>query len=170
MMSQDVVVLYDLADVTDDAERANLRRFVESGKGIVVLHNAIADNQQWPWWYEEVVGGRYLLKAEGPHPASAYKHDVEMDIRPACTHPILDGIRAFHIQDEAYKHVWTSPGVKVLLKTDNAENDEPVAWISPYAKSRVIYIQLGHGAAAHRNPAYRRLVRNSIVWAAGRTP
>src|ERR1017187_6985841 len=56
----DVLVLYDLADVTDEAERGNLKEFVESGKGVVVLHHAIADNQSWPWWYEEVVGGRYL--------------------------------------------------------------------------------------------------------------
>jgi len=44
----DVLVLYDLADVTDTAERAALRRFVESGKGVVVLHHAIADNQDTP--------------------------------------------------------------------------------------------------------------------------
>jgi hypothetical protein len=44
-----------------------------------------------------------------------------------------------------------------------------VAWIGPWEKSRVVVIQLGHGKEAHENANYRRLVRNAIVWAAGRT-
>ena len=51
-----------------DAEKTNLRDFVEAGKGIVVLHHAIADYQDWEWWYKEVVGGKYLLKPEGSMP------------------------------------------------------------------------------------------------------
>jgi type 1 glutamine amidotransferase len=102
----DVLVFYDLANVTDPAERAALRRVVESGKGVVVLHHAIADNQDRPWWYEEVVGGRYLLQPDGNQPASRFKHDVEMEIRPAGSHPILIGIGPFRIMDEAYKQMW----------------------------------------------------------------
>jgi uncharacterized protein len=167
--SYDVLVLYDLADVTEAAERAALRQFVESGNGVVVLHHAIADNQDWPWWYEEVVGGRYLLKAQGSQPGSKFKHDVEMEIRPAGCHPVLTGIGPFRILDEAYKQMWVSPRVQPLLVTGAPENDRVVAWISPYEKSRVVYIQLGHGSSAHRNPIYRRLVQNGIAWTAGRT-
>jgi type 1 glutamine amidotransferase len=164
----DVLVLYDLADVTDEAERGNLREFVESGKGVVVLHHAIADNQQWPWWYEEVVGGRYFLAATDSHPASKFKHDVEFKVRPVMRHPILEGVGPFQIVDEAYKDMWISPKVQVLLETDNPLNDKPMAWVSAYAKSRVVYIQLGHGSSAHRNPIYCRLVHNAILWAASK--
>ena len=65
----DVLVLYDFSQEISDAEKTNLRNFVEAGKGIVVLHHAIADYQDWEWWYKEVVGGKYLLKAEGSMPA-----------------------------------------------------------------------------------------------------
>ena len=164
----DVLVLYDMADVTDEAERKYLRAFLESGKGMVVLHHAIASNQQWPWWYEEVVGGRYVLKAEGGAPASSYKHDVDFEVRPAASHPVLEGVGPFRIPDEAYKNLWISPKVKVLLETANPENDKALAWISPYPKSRGVYVQLGHGSDAHGNPAYRRLLHNAIGWAAGR--
>jgi type 1 glutamine amidotransferase len=58
--------------------------------------------------------------------------------------------------------------VQVLLTTDNPTSDAPLAWLGLHPKARVIYIQLGHGSAAHRNPNYQRLVRNAIVWAAGR--
>jgi len=40
----DVLLLYDFADVTDEREHSNLRNLLEAGKGVVVLHHAIADN------------------------------------------------------------------------------------------------------------------------------
>lgn len=166
--SYDVLVLYDFSNDISDEERSNLRNFVESGKGIVVLHHAIADYQSWPWWYQEVVGGRYLLKAEGSMPPSTYQHDEELCVRRVMNHPITARIGTMHLRDETYKGMWISPDVKVLLRTDNPTSDGPVAWISPYAKSRVVYIELGHGETAHLYPAYRTLVQDAIRWTAGR--
>jgi type 1 glutamine amidotransferase len=161
--SCDVLVLYDMADA-DESEQAALRSFLESGKGMVVLHHAIGNNQQWPWWYEEVVGGLYVLKAMPGKVASRYKHDEEFDVRPVGHHVILNGIGPFHINDEAYGDMWISPRVQVLLETDNPLNGKPIAWVSPYAQSRVVYIQLGHGSKAHEHPVYRRLVHQAIGW------
>jgi hypothetical protein len=164
----DVVVLYDFSQELDENGRKNLRDFLESGKGLVVLHHAIADYQSWPWWYQEVVGGKYLLKSEGSMPGSTYKHDEDLLVRPVGSHPITANIGPMHIRDETYKGMWMSPNNKVLLQTDNSTSDGPVAWISAYPKSRVVYLELGHDSAAYRNPAYRALVRNSILWSAGR--
>jgi type 1 glutamine amidotransferase len=164
----DVVVLYDFSQDLDEKGRKNLQDFLESDKGLVVLHHAIADYQAWPWWYQEVVGGKYLLRAEGSTPGSTYKHDEELLVRPVGTHPITSGIGPLHIRDETYKGMWMSPNNKILLQTDNPTSDGPIAWISSYPKSRVVYLELGHDSAAHRNPAYRALVRNSILWTAGR--
>ena len=166
--SKDVLVLYDLINDVPEAQKTNLRNFLESGKGLVVLHHAVADFNSWPWWYEEVVNGKYLLKPEGDKPASLYKHDEEEMVEMVGQHPITTGIGPLHIWDETYKQMWISPKVTVLLKTDNPTSDGPVAWISPYAKSRVVVIQLGHDVMAYQHPAYRRLVRNAILWAAGR--
>lgn len=164
----DVLVLYDTVQELEESQRKNLRDFLESGKGLVVLHHAIASFNSWPWWYQEVVGGRYLLNPDGSTPASTFKHDVELGVRPVLRHPITRGIEPFHIWDETYKGIWISPKVQVLLQTDNPASDGPVAWISPYEKSRVVYIQLGHGRSAHVHPAFRVLVRNAILWAAGK--
>jgi type 1 glutamine amidotransferase len=133
-----------------------------------VLHHAILDYPDWDWWWREVVGGKYLSKPEGGMPASSYLHDQEMLVEPAAHHPILKGIKPSRILDEAYRGMWISPKVTVLLKTNNPASDSAVAWVSPYEKARVVYIQLGHGEPAHRNPAYRRMVRNAILWSAGR--
>jgi hypothetical protein len=164
----DVLVLYDLSSQISESERTNLKDFLENGKGVVVLHHAIADYTSWDWWSREVVGGKYLLNPEGGLPASTFKHDEELFVQKVVNHPITARVGALHLWDETYKGMWISPDVKVLLKTDNSTSDGPVAWISPYPKSRVVYIQLGHGEDAHRHPGYRDLVADAIRWVAGR--
>jgi len=165
----DVLVLYDMVPDLPETQKKNLRDFVESGKGLVALHHVIAGFAAWPWWYEEVVGGRYLEKPDSNRPASTYRHDEEVTVRTVLEHPITAGLRALRLRDETYKGMWISPRVKVLLTTDNPTSDGPVAWISPYDKSRVVYIQLGHDHYAHQHPGYRALVRQAILWAAGRS-
>ncbi|MBI3682957.1 MAG: ThuA domain-containing protein [Acidobacteria bacterium] len=164
----DVLVLYDMAQEIGEAQKKNLRAFVESGKGLVVLHHALADYNGWAWWHREVVGGRYLLEPDGERPKSAFKHDEWIRATPVGEHPVLKGVSPMLLFDETYKHMEISPQAKVLLKTDNPTSDGPLAWISPYAKSRVVVIQLGHGREAHMHPGYRQLVRNAVMWAAGR--
>jgi type 1 glutamine amidotransferase len=163
----DVLVLYDSSQELTDAIKKNLRDFLEAGKGLVVLHHAIVDYESWPWWYEEVVGGKYLLKPEMGMPASTYKHDEELRASVVEKHPVVAGLGAMHLMDETYKGMWISKKVKVLMTTDNPTSDGPLVWISPYQQSRVVYIQLGHDSKAHRYPAYQQLVRNGIQWAAG---
>ena len=164
----DVLALYDFSQEITEAEKKNLTDFVEGGKGLVVMHHAIADYNDWQWWWETVVGGRYLLKPDGSQPASGYKHDEEEFVYPVAKHPVTAGISRMHIFDETYKGMWISPKVQVLLRTDNPTSDGPLAWISPYDKSRVAYIQLGHDRLAHVHHGYRALVRNAMVWASGR--
>lgn len=166
--SCDVLVTYDMVQELPDAQKANLRNFLESGKGAVILHHALAGYQDWEWYWREVVGARYLLKAENGLPASTYLHDVPLEVQPVQAHPVLRGIPAMTIEDETYKQMWFAPDLKVLLRTAHPTSDGPVAWISPYTKSRVVVIQLGHGSAAHRHPSYQQLVKNAIQWAAGR--
>lgn len=163
----DVVVLYDMPVATTPEQDATLRRWVESGGGVVALHHAIAGRTAWRWWYEDVVGGRYVEEGVG-RPASSYRHDEAVRVEVVRAHPVTAGLEGFVIHDETYKDLWISPRVLVLLRTDNPTSDGPVAWVSPYPKARVVYVQLGHGPQAHRLPSFRRLVHNAVLWAAGR--
>ncbi|MDW8352889.1 MAG: ThuA domain-containing protein [Bryobacterales bacterium] len=163
----DVLVLYDMPQEIGETERQHLRDFAESGKGIVVLHHAIASYNSWEWYSKELVGGKYLLQPEAGRPGSTYKHDEEIFVYPVARHPVVSDVGRMHLWDETYKGLWISPEVKVLLRTDHPLSDGPVAWISPYPKSRVVYIQLGHDRLAHIHPGYRKLVKNAIDWAAG---
>lgn len=164
----DVLVLYDLVEVLGEAEQKNLRDYLEAGHGLVVLHHALASNWQWKWWYEEVVGGRFLMAQEGPLPRSQAKARVVLDCKTVRAHPVVTGIQSLKFEDEGYKGMGHSTRATVLMETDNPDNDQAVVWIGPYQKARVAVIQLGHGAPAYGDAGYRRLVHNAILWAAGR--
>jgi type 1 glutamine amidotransferase len=163
----DVVVLYNMEQEMGEGARRNLQAFVDSGKGVVVLHHAICSFNDWDW-YRDLVGGRYQIKGREGIKASSYTHDIEMTISPVMKHPILAGIPEFHITDEGYKDKWISPDSKALLVTSHPKSDREVAWISPYPKARVAVLQLGHDHFAHENPLYRTLVRNAIAWTSGK--
>jgi type 1 glutamine amidotransferase len=168
----DAIVLYDMAEDLGADERGHLRAFAEAGGGVVSLHHAIVDYTAWPWWFERVTGGKFYTKAVPGHPQSQYKYDVEMAVYPAkgmASHPVLRDVPPLAVTDEAYKGMWRSPDIKVLMETSNPHNDGPVVYIGPHPAARAVYIQLGHGESTHRHPGYRRLVYNAIQWVARRT-
>jgi type 1 glutamine amidotransferase len=164
----DVLIMYDFTRDLDDSGKKNLRDFVESGKGVVVLHHALLDYPQWPWWYEDTVGGSYRLRPEGKAPSSTVKDSQQIFVTPEGEHPITSGIGPFHIVDETYKRMRFSSRIRPLLSTDNPNSDRFLAWIGPCTSSRVVAIQLGHGHTAFEHPSYRALVHNVILWSAGR--
>jgi type 1 glutamine amidotransferase len=164
----DVLIMYDFSRDLTETGKKNLRSFVESGKGIVVLHHALLNYQAWPWWYEDVVGGSYRLQREGDIPSSTYKGDQKIFVAPEGEHPITRALGPFQVVDETYKHMWFSRKARPLLITDNPNGDRFLAWIGPCATSRVVAIQLGHGPTVFSHPAYRALIHNAILWSAGR--
>jgi type 1 glutamine amidotransferase len=166
----DVLVFYDMYSGIDEKGRANLKAYAESDHGIVVMHHALASFNDWDWWAKELVGAKYLLKAEGDRAASTFSHDQTINLVPSGKHPLLEGVPAMQLMDETYGGMWFSPDVVPLLTTGHPTSDPVVAWISPYRKSRVAAIQPGHDRWSHLHPGYRRLVRNALIWAAGRNP
>ncbi|MFN7994378.1 MAG: ThuA domain-containing protein [Bryobacteraceae bacterium] len=167
----DVIVLYDMHNELREPEQKVLREYVESGKGVVALHHSIVDYTSWPWWYEEVIGGKYFEKPVDGHPASHYKEGLPMVVKPARgmeNHPIVRGLGELVTDDECYRGMWHSPRITVLMETANEMNDRPVVYLGPQPGGHAVYIQLGHGSFTHRHPGYHKLVHNAIFWAAGR--
>jgi len=161
----DVLVLYDMPKTLSETGRQNLRAFAEADNGIVVVHHAIVSYTDWDW-YRDLIGGRYLEQPQAGQPASTYRHDEQMRIAITRVHPVTEGLAPFSVLDETYKGMWLAPTNAVLLTTDNPTGDPPVAWVSAYAHSRVVTIQLGHGPESHRDTSYRRLMLNAIRWSA----
>lgn len=165
----DAILLHDMAETLAPEQQANLRAYLEAGKGIVSVHHAIVDYTDWPWFWQEVTGGKYFAKPHPDRAPSAYQHDVVFESRvvPAMAkHPVVAGVPPLRLNDETYKGMWHSPKIRVLMETDHPGNDRPVVYLGPSDRLRAVYIQLGHSEETFRHPGYRRLVWNAIRWAA----
>jgi hypothetical protein len=167
----DVLVLYDMIKSGLDAQkRANLQVFAESGKGIVVVHHALCSHGDWPWWYEELTGARWVEPNTPGLEASVYKEHLDLEMIPVDPkHPVTADLKPFKIYDETYGKLWFAKDVQVLWKTTHPTSDGPVVWVGPFKKSRVITVQPGHGSETHHNESYRTLLRNAISWAGQRS-
>jgi hypothetical protein len=169
----DVMVLYDMHtpkkyDSLTVAEKTFIKNFLESGRGLVVLHHAMASYPDWDE-YEQIIGGRYHLesyKRNGKEfPGSTYKHDLKLVVEIMDSkHPVTKGMGDFVIHDEAYGQFSVGPDVHPLLATDHPESGKIIAWTTTYANGRVAVIQLGHDHYAYENPSYRQLVQQAIRW------
>jgi hypothetical protein len=164
----DVLVLNDQTNFPD-SQRTAARQALEAGRGLVVLHHALGDNQDWPWWYEEVTGGQLVLADRGATRRSTVTRVASLALKPAGRHPILRHVAPFTLANEdAYKGMWQSPKITPLLQTSQAGSDATVAWVGVHPTARVVCIQPGAARETHRHPAYRMLVRNAILWAGRR--
>jgi type 1 glutamine amidotransferase len=167
----DVLVLHDMYEEIGEAEQGALRAFVEAGKGVVSIHHSVVDYTSWPWWYEEVTGGKFFTKPDARHSRSEYKEGVDFIARAAKgmgRHPVLRGVPPLPVHDEVYRGMWLSPKITVLMETEHPLNDRPVVYAGPHAAARSVYIQLGHSEETMRHPGFRRLVHNAILWTARR--
>ena len=168
----DVIVLYDMWQKISDETKADFVALLKGGKGLVVLHHAIANYQEWEE-YPKISGARYYLKPTMVNgvekPRSLWKHDVEMKVRIADPkHPVARGMKDFDIHDESYKGYDIRPEMKPLLTTDQPLNSPTLAWTHTYGKARVVYLQLGHDHFAYENPNFCQLVAQAIRWTAGK--
>lgn len=168
----DVLVCYDMwPDITEEA-KADFGARLQEGKGLVVLHHAIADYPKWDA-YANIIGAKYYLEKQvvnGVEKArSIYKHGVSFQVQVADpAHPVTRGVPDFEIHDETYNLFDVDPAVHALLKTSEPTSAPVIGWTKEYGKARVVYLQLGHDHFAYENPNYRRLVAQAIIWAARR--
>jgi type 1 glutamine amidotransferase len=135
--------------------------------GVVVFHNALGDNQTWPFWYQEITGGLFVLGEADGMKRTAVARNVSFGVRPVGDHPIVQDVSPFQVTGEdAYKGMWQSSKITPLLEAVSPHSDRVVAWVGPNpSKARVVVIQPGTSSETFRNPAFRKLVRNSILWA-----
>lgn len=170
LLTHDVVVLYDMVQSITETQKAKFKSLFEKGIGLVVLHHALASHQGWPE-YKGLIGGHYLE----PNPARpgtvteaiGWKHDEEIPVTiEATNHPVTAGLKDFTIHDEIYWGYRVLPGVIPLISTTHPKSGKPLGWAHTHGKSRVVYLQLGHGAEAFVHESYRRLLAQSLRWTA----
>lgn len=156
----------------DDAQKAELLRFVHDGGGLVAAHVASTAFASWPA-FGELLGGRFDQHPWGVTTAPVVVED-----------PGFPGMqffpRVFQFHDEFYQIKDFSPAQsRVLMRLDPAgldmqargvnPADAPYAitWARMYGKGRVFYSALGHDASTWDNPAIQRMWFSAVEWALG---
>ena len=148
--------------------RANLKKFIEEGKGLVIVHNACAAFQDWPE-FKEIAGRAWNPnRARGHDPYGPFTVEIS-----AVDHPITKGMKSFETTDELYTCLFTSGRpIEVLANATSKvdHKDYPMALVNHYGKGRVFLCVLGHDVKALSFEGVQELYRRGAAWSAGLVP
>ena len=165
----DVVVLHFMnweQPSPGPAARENLRRFVEGGKGLMLVHFACGAWQDWPE-FKNLAGRAWDPKLRGHDPHGQFRVEIADP-----QHPITKGLEPFDTVDELYTCLAGDRPIHVIAtarsKVDN--KDYPMAFVFDYGQGRVFHTVLGHDLQAVTNSSVPELFRRGCAWAAGLPP
>jgi len=143
--------------------RDNLKRFVEGGKGLVLVHFACGAFQEWPE-FRNLAGRSYDPKLPPHDPFGTFRVEIINK-----EHPITKGMQPFDTTDELYTCLAGDRPIEVLATAKSMVDgkDYPMAFVLTCGKGRVFHSPLGHDAAALANPSVGELFRRGCAWVAG---
>ena len=171
LLEYDCIVLYDMVQNITEAQKAKFLSLFDKGVGLVATHHCLVSYQAWPE-FERVIGGTYPEpqdKRGKVTPELGWEHDIDLEVKVVSKeHPITAGVKDFPINDEIYWGFRLGADSIPLITTTHPKSGKPLAWYRTEKQSRVVYLQLGHGPSAFENPNYRKLLAQSIRWAAKR--
>ncbi len=173
----ELLAKYDLLLSDYNGERIGARfeqaltDYVESGKGLVIVHAA---NNAFNGWdeYDKMIGAAW--RAGTYHPAFG-KYDVTVINRE---HPITAGLKSFETTDEMYCNMLPHAASKAtILATSIAPSGvvagkvQPMALVVEYGKGRVFHTPLGHVGneaqlVSQRGAGFQTLLLRGAEWAA----
>jgi type 1 glutamine amidotransferase len=149
-----------------EAPRANLRRFVEGGKGLMLVHFACGAWQDWPE-FKNLAGRAWDPKLRPHDPHGQFRVEIA-----DAAHPITKGLEPFDTVDELYTCLAGDRPIRVIAtarsKVDS--KDYPMAFVLDYGKGRVFHTVLGHDLQAVTNSSVPELFRRGCAWAVGLPP
>ncbi len=162
----DAVLLYANHERIDPAHWANLKAFIEGGRGFVPVHCASWCFQNIPE-YDQVVGGRF-----DRHGTAVFRPKT---IAP--DHEAIQNVPGFEAWDETYVHKNHNPQDRTVLQIRETGPDdqpsepepEPWTWIRTQGKGRVFYTASGHDERVWGLPEFHELLRRGILWSVGET-
>lgn len=147
----------------DEDARANLARFLEQGRGLVVVHWASGAFPYWPG-FAEIAGRCQRQKHDprGPFTVRIVDHD----------HPITRGLTDFQTDDELFYELQGDLPIRVLASARSvvAGIDQPMAFVHSVGPGRVFHTPLGHDVAALQASGTAELIRRGTAWAARGLP
>lgn len=145
-----------------DAAKMGLLNYVKNGGNVVAQHFACSSFQDWDEY--AVLLGRVWKKGTGGHGPYG---EFAVKIKNA-DHPITKGLEDFKTEDELYAKLSGDEKIEVLATaySEWSKQVEPLVFVKPYGKGRVVQNVLGHGLDSKQNPSYQKLLCRSVEWAA----
>jgi len=148
---------------------AALREYVEGGGAWGGVHSATDMEKagNFPWYTDTLIG--------------AYLHSFDREGTPGTVqvepgyaeHPVMRGVPPiWSVHDEwfrMHRDIGEQSGFQILARL--AADDRPVVWIKEFGAGnggRMFYTIRGHAPAVYREPTFRQLVLNGILWATRR--
>jgi uncharacterized protein len=149
-----------------EAARANLKRAIEGGKGLVLVHFACGAWQDWPE-FVKLAGRVWDPKLRGHDPHGKFRVEIT-----DAEHPITKGLKPFETVDELYTCLTGKEPIHVLATATSKVDHKvyPMAFVLQCGKGRVFHCVLGHDAKALDSAAVGELYRRGTAWAAGQSP
>ena len=148
-----------------DKSKADLKKFVEQGGGLFVLHFASGAFSNWTEF--PALAGKIWDRKNTHDPRGPFQvRIVNAD------HPITQGLTGFDTDDELYTGLTGPKPVELLAtaKSKVTQTDQPMAFVHVVGKGRVFHTPLGHDVRAIQMPGTAELIRRGCAWAAGRDP
>lgn len=169
LKNYDVLLLVQMAAPDGnppEAVKEGIIEFLKGGGGLVVNHYAVANTQNWRDSID--IFGAMWVGGKSTH--DAY-HNFRVDVADE-GHPIIEGVKPFVTDDELYFNLLMRPDVHVIL-TANQERFgqtvvEPMLCTHYFHNARCVYFALGHDQKSLEPPEFRRILVQSIEWAACR--
>lgn len=156
----DVMVVFTRRVELPPDQVEKVKRFMESGKGVVGIRTASHAFQTWLAFDYEVLGGDYHNHVKDDKLA-------RLTIPAAAkAHPVLKGVEPFTTMGKLYKNPRIASDDTILLTAQSEEDREPVAWArtrAEHKEQRVFYTSLGV-PEDFDNENFRCLVTNAIFW------
>lgn len=133
-----------------------IRRYVEAGRNLLLLHGSSAAFWQWPWW-RAMVGVRWV-RGNDPDGVSASTHPVKSFRVECCKcrHPLMAELRPMDLaEDEIYTELEQVGPTMTLMQTTLDTGAHPqLTWHRNAWGGEVINFMPGHRATTFANPDF----------------
>jgi type 1 glutamine amidotransferase len=162
---------------------AAIQAFIEGGGAYGGVHAAsdFEKNLGWPWYYNTLLGAFFTLHNNDGTPGSVITAPMY------ASHPVMRGLPSpLSTQDEWYfmnRQISAQPGFQILatlsgvppVSGESPSDIRPIVWIrqfpvatDPTLEGRMFYTCRGHNITRFREPDFRQLVHQGVLWATHR--
>ncbi|MFH5834264.1 ThuA domain-containing protein [Halalkalibaculum sp. DA3122] len=143
--------------------KKNLKQFVAQGGGLFLLHFACGAFRNWEE-YTKIAGK--VWDGENTHdPRGKFRVEIVNH-----QHPVTREMETYETDDELYIGVKGEKEVILLARARSkiTKRYHPMAFAHTYGKGRVFNTPLGHDVRAIQIEGTANMIRNGVIWVAGR--